>query len=75
MSKLPPSPTHLLLQFDYFGLGVVERLISDLDVSSLVVGGGAQGVQFDLQLLPLAHRLLVWGGVKASASGEFTGTP
>lgn len=53
------SGSYLLLQLHHFGLGVVQSLVSDLDVSPLVFGGGAQRRQLHLQLLLLTQRLFV----------------
>lgn len=53
------EPVYLLLQLDHFGLGVIKRLVSDLDVSPLVLSGRSQRIQLHLQLLLLSQSLFV----------------
>lgn len=50
---------HLLLQFDYFSLSVVQGLVADLDVPALVLVGGAQCVKLYLKFLLLPLGLFV----------------
>lgn len=55
---------HLFLQFDYFSLSVVQGLVTDLDVPSLVLVGGAQRVKLDLEFLLFPLGLFVYGATK-----------
>lgn len=45
------QPPYLLLQFHHLGLSIVQGLVSDLNVSSLVFIGGACSSQFYFQFL------------------------
>lgn len=60
LSPLSQHP-YLLLQFHHLGLSVVQGLVSDLDVSPLVLVGGAGSSQLDFQFLFFPLCFLVYG--------------
>lgn len=71
----PPRLPYLLLQFHHLGLSVVQGLVSDLNVSPLVLVGGARSSQFYFQFLLFPLRFLVYQNKVRVSSGQHSSLP